>query len=370
MSLTRLVSRLEALPPEIFNHVLGHLFDPAQCVIPQTSTTFRSYRFDTAILLVCKGIHDIAKSCLHYSLSWIRFHINWDTLLADPHWLNVPYIAIDRKDTAKAIPPLCVSETAFRHPRHQAPSGRIAVHVKFLLPVSKSQKEIRADYFDSPFASSMSVLVLENDIAGFLLALRATDLAYCERVLSDAKVPAKFLNTRSNEGMSLAILIPAGLEPKRYQHLVNIFRLFEGPYHSLSIIGSQDCAQTEALTRRVELRCPDPDRRKIILSSKVRTYEQTILYQLKLNDQGDQYVRNRQYANAYSCYRYVETLDHYSRMHDRQPETETFCSPNNDVYTAFTISLACNMALAHTAGALAAPNHQVRDRSMLNYVFD
>jgi hypothetical protein len=88
MSSAAASSLFESLPPELFNRVLSYVLEPV--VNEEASTKFRGYQFDTAILLVNKAIHALAKGYLHHSISWIRLDLNWDGFLIDPRWLGIP----------------------------------------------------------------------------------------------------------------------------------------------------------------------------------------------------------------------------------------------------------------------------------------
>jgi hypothetical protein len=106
------------------------------------SHDFNTHRFDTAILRVNKAIHRLARSHLHHNLTWIRFDINWGSFLIDPHWLGIPYIAIDRKDTQCEISYPYVSYVERRSSNQQTLEGNISVHIKFPPPATDTQKGI------------------------------------------------------------------------------------------------------------------------------------------------------------------------------------------------------------------------------------
>jgi len=368
MSTTRSVSRLEALPSEIFNSILSYVLDPTQSLVPESSTAFRSYRFDTTLLRVSKGIHDVAKSYLHHSLSWIRFDINWRTLLIDPHWLGIPYITIDCADEPKARPLKYSNEPMRRSPKQQAPPGRIAVRIKFPTPSSPGQKKIRAQCFNSPFDSCISALVLEQDVSRFMTILRMNDLAYCGRLLPDEKTSIKALTTRSDEGMSFDIQIQPNQELKRYKHLVDFFKVFCGPFHQVNITGHKDAAHAGQVAEHMELRWPNQDRRKAILAFKCQTHWEGIKYMMVLKYCGDEALREGQHAKACMHYDYATTFEKYWILHDPQPATRQFWTQASPIYKAFGISLACNMAIAYATGGLDAPSRNVRNETMIDYV--
>ncbi|KAF2826613.1 hypothetical protein CC86DRAFT_258435, partial [Ophiobolus disseminans] len=251
-----------------------------------------------------------------------------------------------------------------------APPGRIAVRIKFPPPVSGEQKKIRNQCFNSPFVSFMSILILEENIDSFLLALRMNDLAYCERILPRASLPTKRLSTRSTEGMAFDIQVFPGQEPKRYRHLISKFSMFQGPFHEMYITGSGDKKHAQAVALTAGLRLPTQDRRQQILDAKQQTYTEGIKLLIYLKHRGDMYLRDRQHANAWKCYHYAMLFEDYWWAHDNQPETETYWEGGQDIYETFGLSLACNMTLAHTAGALNAPDRHFRGQTVVNYCFD
>jgi len=366
MSITRRISSFEALPPEIFNHVLGYLFDPATCKIKEPSTAASySYRFDVAIFRVSKAVHSLAKSHLHHSLSWIRFDFNWDAFLIDPHWVGVPYISIDCMDTAQVLQCPYAGNPVRRSPKQQAPPGRVAIRIKFPPPTTTVQKDIRKKCFTNIFGSSMSILVLEQDIKGFMTVLRMNDLAYCRRILPNTNVPTKVLNTHSDEGMSFDIVVPPHLELKRYQHLVQHFQDMQGPYHEMTITGHSIPALALQTSMIATQRYPYEERRLQILDAKTRTYVEGIGFILLLKHRGDKCLRHSLYADAFKCYEYALTLEKCLSAHDPQPATENFWTQDNRVCTAFGASLMCNLAIAHTVGALDVPESLLRERGMM-----
>jgi hypothetical protein len=216
------VSRLEVLPSETFNRVLDYIFSPADCKVPENPTTFGIHRFHTAILRVNKAIHRLAKSHLYHNLTWIRFDINWGSFLIDPHWLGIPYIAIDRKDTQFEISYPYASHVERRSPNQQAPEGNISVHIKFPPPATDTQKDIWNNCVQSP-DSSMSLLVPAEDFDPFMDVLRMNDLAYCCRRWRDL-----LKDGGSGKGVSFDIDVRPGQEKKGYKRLLDRFQDFHG----------------------------------------------------------------------------------------------------------------------------------------------
>jgi len=361
-------SLLEALPPEIFNRILRYIFDPAQSEAPETTTSFRSYVFDTALLRVNKAVHELAKSYLHLSLSWIRFDINWGAFLIDPHWLGISYITINCVDAPRVLPFPYSGNTKRRTPNQQVPHGRLTVRVKFPQPTTQTQTEIQATCSKFPVGSFMSVLVLERDLDRFVDVLRMNDLGYCRRVLPDADTSSKVLSMRSVEGLSLDIKIRAGLEASRYKQLLRRVAVLSGPFHQLTIEGHTDPAFAATLVSKVEMRIPGLDRKLQIMKGKNSTYHQAIRYLLKLKYQGDRFLRLERYTDAYMCYEYALKFDKYWQAHDPQPGKHTFWHIDQDVCKAWSIALACNLAIAVVSGGLKVRTPKVHGRSMMGNI--
>ncbi|KAH4160451.1 hypothetical protein HBH64_164050 [Parastagonospora nodorum] len=361
-------SPLETLPPEIFNRILDYIFDPAQSEVPESTTNFRTYVFDTGLLRVNKALHKLAKSHLHLSLSWIRFDINWGAFLIDPHWLCIPYIAIDRTDAPRVLPFLYAGDMKRRTPNQRAPHGRLIVRIKFPQPTTQAQREMQAESFNSPSGSFMSVLVLERDFDRFIDVLRMNDLAYCSRVLPDAGTSSKVLSMRSVEGLSLDIKIRAGLEESKYKHLLRRFTILSGPFHQLTIEGHADPASAATLVSKVEMRMQGLGRKLQIMKAKNFTYHQAIKYLLKLKYQGDIFLRMGHHANAYTCYEYALKFEKYWQAHDLQPAKHTFWHIDKDICKAWSIALGCNLAMAAVAGGLKVRIPLVHGRSMMRNI--
>lgn len=368
MSHTIPQSLLEALPPEIFNRILSYIFDPAQSEVPETTTSFRSYVFDTALLRVNKALYELAKSYLHLSLSWIRFDINWGAFLIDPHWLGIPYITIYRADAPRVLPFPYAGDTKRRTPNQQVPHGRLIVRIKFPQPTTQMQAEIQAACSKFPFGSFMSVLVLERDFDRFIDVLRMNDLGYCRRVLPDTGTSSKVLSVRSLEGLSLDISIRAGLEESRYKHLLRRVAILSGPFHQLTVEGHADPASAATLVSKVEMRIQGLDRKLQIMKGKDSTYHQAIKYLLKLKYQGDIFLRLERHANAYMCYEYALKFEKYWQAHDPQPAKHTFWHIDKDVCKAWSIALACNLAITAVVGGLKVRTSKVHGRSMMGTI--
>jgi hypothetical protein len=260
------------------------LLDPATCEIPDSPSAFRSYRSETAILRVSKSVHDLAKGHLHYSLSWIRFDINWDALPINPSSIGVPYIDINRADTPYS------GDLRRRSYNQQAPPGRLVVRVKFPPPKSLAQMAIKVPCFNSPFAAFTSLPVLERDLAQFLRVFRMSDMAYCEHMLPTAQTSKKVLTTRSDDGLSIKILIPSGLALKKYKHLLEKFRLFYGPFHHLTITGHEDPTHAAFIAAKVELRVPQSDRRAQVMGSSARSSMKIVKDIMGLKSRGDKHL--------------------------------------------------------------------------------
>jgi hypothetical protein len=285
-------SRLKSLPPEIFNRILGYVLDPIQSKVCSSPPKFRAYRFDTAILRVNKAIHTVAKTDLHYSISWLRFDVNWDAFLIDPYWLGIPYIAIDRQDTPKTLPYPYGGDSQRRSLKQQAPPGRVSVRVKFQFPPAQSrlQKIARARCFDPQFGILASLLVLDSDFDKFIRVVRLNDLAYCRRVLPTTNTSNKVLATRSDEGIVFDVQIRPGQQLQQYEHIVDCLVPLSGPFHEVTITGYRDDDFVVALASTIGLRRPGQERREQIIHHKSQTHLEGIGSIMSLNFLGDRHL--------------------------------------------------------------------------------
>jgi hypothetical protein len=151
---------------------------------------------------------------------------------------------------------------------------------------------------------------------------------------------------------------------------VDKFRRQQGPFHELCITGHEDKAAALAVIMTATQRWPGKNRRQSILDAKPLTYVEGIKLVMYLKLRGDLYLQDARYDMAYMCYDQAILFEHYWSAHDPQPSTESFWEEGSDVYKAFGIALACNLAMAHAAGALVADVRGLRERTTLGYALD
>jgi hypothetical protein len=173
-------SRLEALPAELFNRVLSYVYDPEQCEIQESNTKFRGYRLETSLLRVNKAIHELAKSYLHHALSWVRLDINWGAFIIDPRWVGVNYILLNHVNLPKSLPRVPL-QSPVRSTPQQAPPGRLHVQVDFPPATTPAQTEM-TNHVKNNTHKTISILVLEKELAGFVMVLQMNDGTYCQRL--------------------------------------------------------------------------------------------------------------------------------------------------------------------------------------------
>ncbi|KAF2125501.1 hypothetical protein P153DRAFT_324878 [Dothidotthia symphoricarpi CBS 119687] len=348
------VSRLESLPAELFNRVLGYVLYPDRSAIPDSSTQFRTYRFDTAILRVNKAIHQLGKSYLHNSLSWIRFDINWSAFLIDPHWLGVSYITINRRDIPQSLPYSYNGNSKRRWIDQDAPAGRLHVRVAFPPATTPGQKEIEERTSNSHFTSSMSLLVLSTEFKRFLNALRMNDLAFCNRT-SFGETAAEGMP--ADPGISFDIRVTVGQELAKFKHLIHEFRVFHGPPHQCNILTASIVTNMDSVLR---LRNSEV--------ARLQTFWEGVSHLFYLKWKGDEYLRTKQYSNAYMCYDAALSLEKYWLAHDSNSSKERFWKPTEDIAKVFGLSVACNIAIAEVAGGLRMGKKRIRGNSMLQHL--
>lgn len=341
------VSRLESLPGELFNCILSYVFDPACSTIPESASRFRGYRFDTALLRVNKIIHQLAKSYLHASLSWVRFDINWESFLIDPHWLGVSYIIINRPNSPKRLP-FSNDSVQRRSTTQDVPTGRLHVRIAFPLARTPTQGKIKEQCFNTPTTSSMSLLVLEADFKKFIRVLRMNDLAYCYR--SGGNVPVEML---CHLAMSFNIHVTFGQEHAKSKHLVCQFGVFSGPTHKFIVSAAPMAKVLPSLIGPFDSE-----------AARVQTFWEAIAHLFHLKRQGDEHLRAKSYSSAYMCYDAALTLEHNWLAHDPRSAKEKFWKFDQDISKAFGICLAFNLAMAQVAGGLRMGKKRFRGQRM------
>ncbi|KAF1918611.1 hypothetical protein BDU57DRAFT_443082, partial [Ampelomyces quisqualis] len=347
-------SLLEALPPEIFNAILGYIFSPRESIAPPTATTFRGYRFNTSILRVNKAINRLAKSYLHLGLAWVRLDINWHAFLIDPHWLGVPYITLNRTNSCKVIPYPYVHGYRQRLVDQDAPTGRIAVSIRYPPPVTVGQQEIRILCFPSPSCLSMSVLVLEAHFCKFMQVMRMNDLAYTKR---------SYTSISDAERTLIQVRIPRGQETKRHSDLVKRFSVYLEPYCNLStmFVPSGYLSQWSSTSLSDTKHVLPGSLQQQILHSKTRTKFEGVGLVMFLKFKGDKYLVAKQRDHAFMCYNYAVALEAYWQHHDlRLPEANAFWTETNAIYRAFGAALSLNMSIAYVTSSFNSAILQVR----------
>jgi hypothetical protein len=226
MSTLTSTSNLEALPAELFNRVLSYIFDPHECEIEDSNTEFGGYRFETSLLRVNKIVHRLARSYMHHALSWVRFELNWGAFAIDPRWLGVKYLNIGHTKATKSLPNTS-PDLGLRLVPQQAPPDRLRIKVEFPHAEHQAQKEMTS-LVKSSTHTSMSLLVLEKDLACFMQVLRMNDLAYCRRNFPGTLISDDTIASRGIHGIKSEVIVTLGQQLKRYQHLILEFQIMRG----------------------------------------------------------------------------------------------------------------------------------------------
>jgi hypothetical protein len=288
-------SRLESLPPEIFNRILSFVFDPSSSKTEESETHFSGYRFDVSLLCVNKAVYQLARSYLHHALVWVKVNINLPSLpLVDPHWLGVRYLTIPHTGNPKRkedirYPPRRLS-TRWRHTSQDVPEGRMRVKVKFPQAITTIQAElIESCMTKFEYVSSMSVLVLGNDFPDFMRIVRMADLAYSHRTLPGTTI-YEVSATPGIHGMQYEIDVNAD---KKYESLLECFRDMHGTLHKCIITGANDNI-SRSIVQSIEHPVGSTAKRPIVWEA--------ICHALWCKHRGDEHLREGMHYLSYATY--------------------------------------------------------------------
>lgn len=238
MNIPTSVSHLESLPAELFNRVLSYVFNPHDLEIEESNTTFGGYCFETSLLRTSKSIHQLVKSYVHHTLSWIRFDINWGAFAIQPHWLGVRYINVRHVKAAKILPDGYLN-LSLRPLPQQTPGGRLHIEIESPHASSEAQEEVTRIVKDDANVS-MSLLILEKDLHGFMQVLRINDLAYCHRNFPGTTISDGVHARPGVHGIKSEIAVARGQQLERYQHLILEFHVMWNILHKTTIAGHAD----------------------------------------------------------------------------------------------------------------------------------
>ncbi|KAF2646915.1 hypothetical protein P280DRAFT_503383 [Massarina eburnea CBS 473.64] len=151
------LSRLERLPAEIFNHILGYLLHHENVERPATGTKYRGYDFVTSVFRLNSNISKISLSAFHLDNRWIRIETNVSVLEFHPSNLGIPIIDLVWMSKLAKLPQSVLTAKAFFPGNSTRQGHRVGNHT-------------RPDF---------KCLVLPKDLLDFLSALRMNDLELC-----------------------------------------------------------------------------------------------------------------------------------------------------------------------------------------------
>ena len=366
------VSHLEALPAELFNRVLSYVFNPYDCEIEESNTTFGGYRFETSLLRISKTIHELAKSYVHHMLSWIRFDINWGAFAIQPHWLGVKYINIRHVKAAKTLPDEYLN-LSLRPVPQEAPAGRLHIKIEFPHASDKTQEDVTR-MVKSDANISMSLLVLEKDLPGFMQVLRMNDLAYCHRKFPGTTISNGVRARPGVHGMKSEIVIAHGQQLERYQHLILEFHVMWNVLHRTAITGHADSHLAKKSADFIQGQHEHQARESVGFSKAdmnaklpIELMGEGISSLLWLKHRGDEYLTKGLYASAYMCYSSACTLEEYWLKMAPPPANFTVWSLAGFLYVTFGVTLMFNMAIAKMKGRLDLVLKHPRGTSMFGY---
>ncbi|KAA8618009.1 hypothetical protein PtrV1_09516 [Pyrenophora tritici-repentis] len=342
--MTSSTSRLEDLPTEIFDHILGYVLCP-QTTLEQ-GRFFRRYHISTAILPVNKAIYALAKRYLHYSISWIRLDLDWDTFAIDPLCMRIPYILIDLKEPKKKIPDVFSGDPGYRSVEQDVPQGRIHARIIFPSTETATQRKMRTVYPNLRGQPYMRVLVLEEDLKLYLACVRTNDLAYCDRNPSRESSQMAI----GHHGISFDIRVTQHQQTTKYKHLIDEFKIFSGLYHQCTILGHEDRAHASHAVESIQLSKRISNGQLNISEHRSETELEAVSRILYLKCRGDELLRDGHPRHACVCY--VNVTKVLSAWQTHNPAI-SFCTTHPRISQVFFVSIAINHAIAYVATGLS-----------------
>jgi hypothetical protein len=346
-------SRLEALPAELFNRVLSYVYDPEQCEIQESNIKFRGYRLETSLLRVNKAIHELAKSYLHHALSWVRLDINWGAFIIDPRWVGVNYILLNHANLPKS-PSRAPLRSSVRSTSQQAPPGRLHVRVDFPPATTPARTEITNHVKDNTH-KTMSILVLEKELAGFIMVLQMNDGTYCHRLHPGALLTPDVRAEPGLHGISSEITIAPRLEIKRYKQMLEQVAALRGELHKARIFAHGDSEHAASIVRYIQKEDSDAPRPQIPTAQmtydlSMAAMSRSVTFLMWLKNRGDDYLKEGLYSSASMCYDTVCSMETFWLKTSPLPAQRTFWTESSTIFGAFGVALVINSVITYMAG--------------------
>jgi hypothetical protein len=299
---------------------------------------------------VNKAIHELAKSYLHHVLSWIRCDINWGTFIIDLRWAGVDYILLDYVNLPKSLLRAPLTSSVRSTPQ-QAPPGRLHVRIDFPPATSPAQIEM-VNYVKNNTHMTMYILVLEKELAGFMMILQTNDVTYCHRFHPGALLAPK---VRAVPGISSEITIAPDLKTKRYKQMLEDVATLQGELHKTKVTVHEDNGYATSVIHRTQREDRDTPRLQIPTAQvtsdlSMAAMSRSVTFLMWLKNRGDDYLMQGMYSSATMCYNSVCDMEMFWLKTSPLPEQEIFWTLTGAIYTAFGAALAINVAIAHMAG--------------------
>jgi hypothetical protein len=326
------ISRLESVPGEVFNNIIGHILDPCENELDSDVHGFCRYSFNTSILCTNRNIHSLARSYLHNGLAWVRIDVNWPSFLVDPRWVGVRYISITQTPRARNMSRHAGYDVNWQLHRQDHPNGFVYMNLRFPRPINEEQlRKIETCVTDNmPSNAEMRLLVLRRDLPEFLRIVRLNELVYNGATSS---------STLSTPLEVLSYIMP-GQERFTDEDVWSMLQVLERPRQ-------WPCPTRNKASRDVST--VDAQWQLSYQSSTVRsTVWELIEHQIWLKFCGDQLMGRGLYFDAYLCYYTIISLGKdWPEVND---PSRPFLDADSIVFKAFRQSCMCNMVMAAIAG--------------------
>jgi hypothetical protein len=284
----------------------------------------------------------------------------------------VSYINVRHVKATKALPDRFL-DLRLRSVPQQAPAGRLHINMELPRASNESQEEMTCMVKKNANVS-MSLLVLEKDLAAFMKVLRMNDLAYCHRKLTETLIHDGLHAIRGVHGIKSEIIVSPGQQLQHYEHLILEFRVMNNPLHKTVVVGHADKDFAEKSVDLVQGQLHERARKALGLSKakmndrlSMETHGEAVSSLLWLKHRGDEYLAKGLYSNAYMCYSSACTLEKHCLAMSPPPPNFNFWTTQSCLYVTFGVTLVYNMAIAKMKGGLDLIPPQFRGTSIRGF---
>lgn len=287
------LSHLERLPAELFNRILDELV-----VVGDSTGNFRvffqdyfhgaNYRIrpiiQTAVLRLNKRIHQLVKSYLDRRNTWIVFDIDCTSRKLLWIWRIVPCFIIDE-------------------PESQAlPEGILHVRIKFPT-VARTPRRLTFLITMEWFQSFLECI----RIVDLMISFRGPEGRNLPRLPSSGKRSSAAC--RISHGTSIIVHVHPNHPDVDMEAFLELFRMFHGPLHELSIIGARNTSSAREIEKSLTQPRHVPD----------LTLWEVYMHLLRLKTEADRHLTQHARLHGSPLYLIARRLPQFWRFKDCTP---------------------------------------------------